>query len=331
VAVRHLVARQELLGGLRLGRPLVPEHGDAGEGRPAAGTPLGQQLVEDGVQPLLRRVPRLEQVPVEVDVVDRPDRGVGVGVGGEQHPLRARRDVHGQLEELHAGHAGHPVVGEQQGGVLPAQGELAQRLEGVRPGLGPHDPVVGAVAPPQVAGDRPAHRGVVVDGQQDGPRAHRPSRLPHVLPVLTVLVLTVLVTVPLRAGAPPVNVSALGRSTGGPQGGTGRRAGSGGGLAPQRPDAGVDHPPGAGDDRPGQAADHDVEDEAHRRHLREADEPHDARDRARGRVPGRCDLDDRVGDRARRDAGRRRDGGVTGLRRAARPSGAGSRWPPVRG
>jgi hypothetical protein len=80
VAERHLVAGQELLGRLRLRRPLVPEHGDAGERRPAARPPLGEQLVQRRVEPLLRRVPRLEQVAVEVDVVDGPDGRVGVGV-----------------------------------------------------------------------------------------------------------------------------------------------------------------------------------------------------------------------------------------------------------
>jgi hypothetical protein len=51
----------------------VPEQGDALEGGPAARQPVGQQLVEHRVEPLLRRVPGLEQVVVEVDVVDRAD------------------------------------------------------------------------------------------------------------------------------------------------------------------------------------------------------------------------------------------------------------------
>ena len=52
--------------------------------------PVAQQVVEDRVQPLLGRVPRLEQVVVEPDVVDRLDRDVGVGVGREQHELGVR-------------------------------------------------------------------------------------------------------------------------------------------------------------------------------------------------------------------------------------------------
>jgi hypothetical protein len=73
-----------------------------------------EQRVDDGVELLLRRVPRLEQVVVDVDDVDRADRGVGVGVRGEQGSAGAREDVHRLLEELDAGHARHPVVGEQR-------------------------------------------------------------------------------------------------------------------------------------------------------------------------------------------------------------------------
>jgi hypothetical protein len=35
--------------------------------------PVAEEVVEDRVQPLGRRVPRLEQVVVEADVVDRLD------------------------------------------------------------------------------------------------------------------------------------------------------------------------------------------------------------------------------------------------------------------
>jgi hypothetical protein len=39
-------------------------------------------LVDDRIELLLRRLPRLEQVVVHVDDVDRGDRGIGVGVRG---------------------------------------------------------------------------------------------------------------------------------------------------------------------------------------------------------------------------------------------------------
>ena len=139
----------------------------ANDGRLRRDRPGRQQLVEHRVEPLLRRVPRLEQVVVEVDVVDGPDRGVGVGVRGEQHPLGVGDDVHRLLEEVDAGHAGHPVVGQQQRDLLAAQVQLAQRVERARAVLGAHHAVRLAVAAAQVAGQGAADRRVVVDGEQD--------------------------------------------------------------------------------------------------------------------------------------------------------------------
>ena len=93
-AVRHLVAGQELAHLGRAGRPAVPDHLGLRH-RPVVLRPPGlEQGVDHRVELLLRRVPRLEQVVVEVDDVDRLDRGVGVGVGGQQHPARPRVQVH---------------------------------------------------------------------------------------------------------------------------------------------------------------------------------------------------------------------------------------------
>ena len=172
VAVGHLVAREELLGHLRLGRPLVAHQGHPGEGGTGAGVPRAEQLLQRRVEPLLGRVPGLEQVVVEVHVVDRADRGVGVGVRRQQHALGVGHQVHGLLEEVHPGHAGHPVVGEQQGDDLAAQRHLAQRLERRRTGLRAQHAVLLAEAAPQVASDRPADRRVVVDREQDGACGH---------------------------------------------------------------------------------------------------------------------------------------------------------------
>jgi hypothetical protein len=72
---------------------------------------------------------------VDVDDVDRADRGVGVGVRGEQGSAGAREDVHRLLEELDAGHARHPVVGEQRRHAGAAQLDLLQRLQRLLAGL----------------------------------------------------------------------------------------------------------------------------------------------------------------------------------------------------
>ena len=43
------------------------------------------------------------------------------------------------LQELDAGHARHPVVGQQQRGDVAPHRELAQSVERIGPALGPHD------------------------------------------------------------------------------------------------------------------------------------------------------------------------------------------------
>ena len=127
-----------------------------------------EQVVDDRVELLLRRVPGLEQVVVEVDDVDRVDRGVGVGVGGEQHPAGVRVEIHRRFEELDAAHLRHPVVGEQHGDRLAAQLHLAQRVEGLLAGLGPHDAVARRRSGGAGRGRPPGTRRVVVDGQDAG-------------------------------------------------------------------------------------------------------------------------------------------------------------------
>ncbi len=168
VAVGHGVAGEEVAGREALRRPAVADDADLVDRALAHRPPRLDQRVDDRVELLLRRVPRLEQVVVDVDQVDRLDRRVGVGVGGEQGPAGVRGDVHGLLEELDAVHLRHAVVGEDRRHRLAAQRELAQRVERVAAGLGADDPVVLAVAATQVASHGTAHPRVVVDGQQDG-------------------------------------------------------------------------------------------------------------------------------------------------------------------
>ena len=105
---------------------------------------------------------------VEVDDVDRVDGRVGVGIGGQQHPAGPREDVHRLLEELDAAHLRHPVVGDEHRHGVAAQLEFLESVQRVGSALGAHDPVLLAVVAAQIAGDGAGHRGVVVDGQDDG-------------------------------------------------------------------------------------------------------------------------------------------------------------------
>ena len=68
---------------------------------------------------------------VEVDDVDGLDRGVGVGVRGQQHPAGERVDVHRLFEELDAAHLRHPVVGDEHRHRVAAELEFVQRFQGV--------------------------------------------------------------------------------------------------------------------------------------------------------------------------------------------------------
>ena len=166
-AVGHRVAGQEVAHLVGARRPAVAHHLGRGHRLVLGGAPQLDQLVQHRVELLVGRLPRLQQVVVEVDHVDRLDGRVGVGVGGQQGPPGVREQVHGLLQELQAAHLGHAVVGQQHRHQVAAELDLPQRLQRLRPRLGPHDPEVLPVAPPQVARDRPRHPGVVVDREQD--------------------------------------------------------------------------------------------------------------------------------------------------------------------
>ncbi len=159
------VAGQEVadLPGSR--RPAVTDHLGVRDGALRRSLPGLQQVVDDGVQLLLGRIPRLEQVMVQVDDVDGVDGGMGVGVRGQQHPLGGRIEVHRRLEEVDTGHLGHPVVGDEHRDRLTSQLELLEGVQRVRARFRPHDPIGIAVFASQIPGNGPGHPGIVVDGQ----------------------------------------------------------------------------------------------------------------------------------------------------------------------
>ena len=104
---------------------------------------------------------------VEVDDVDGLDRGVGVGVRGEEGPPGVGEEVHRLLEELEAAHLRHAVVGEQHRHAVAAKLQLAQGLERLGAGLGTHHPERLAVVAAEIPGDGARDARVVVDGEQD--------------------------------------------------------------------------------------------------------------------------------------------------------------------
>ena len=133
---------------------------------------VSSRSFDDGVELLLRRVPRLEQVVVERDVVDRLDRRVGVGVRGEQHALGVGDELARLGEVVGAGHAGHALVGDEQRDLVAAGAQLPEQVERLVARARAHDPVLAAERAPQVARDRGEDRGLVVDRED-----HRPALL----------------------------------------------------------------------------------------------------------------------------------------------------------
>ncbi len=134
-----------------------------GVAEPGVGLPVVEEVLERGVQPLLGRVPRLLQVVVDLRLVDRGDGRVRVRVGGEQRALGLRVEAARAVEQLHAGHARHALVGEHERDRLAARGELPEQLLRLRPRRCAVDAVVGA---------EPG------SGRRAGPRAARSARRP---------------------------------------------------------------------------------------------------------------------------------------------------------
>ena len=137
------------------------------------GLELGEEpvLLHDQVVPLdgltdddfeLFGVPGLGDVAEDVALVDRVDDGVDIGVSREQEPGRLGADGPRLLEDLDAGHAGHPLVGEDHGDV----GRGLEVLEGLRPALAGDDLVLD---PEQVVDGTKDFR-LVVDHEHLGAR-----------------------------------------------------------------------------------------------------------------------------------------------------------------
>ena len=140
--------------------------------RGRVGPPLVEQIIHHRIELFVRRIPGFEQVVVERHPVDGVDRGLGVGVGGQKHPLGLGRDRDRLLEKLDSGHHRHPLVGEQHRDRRAAQLRLPQRLQRLLTTLGAQHPVVTPVAAPEIALDGSRDGRLVVDRQH-----HRPGGL----------------------------------------------------------------------------------------------------------------------------------------------------------
>jgi hypothetical protein len=124
--------------------------------------PGGDEIVEDRVELVLWRIPGLGQVVVDACGVDGTDGGFGVCIRGEEYALRVRVERDGFFEEVDAGHAGHALVGEEEGDDIATLFELLAGVECGLSGCRAEDAVVFSVFSAQVLDDSLKYADVVI-------------------------------------------------------------------------------------------------------------------------------------------------------------------------
>jgi hypothetical protein len=114
--VGHGYAGQHVAQLMRARLPLPADDPDRGERRLPRFAPGGQEVAERRVQPPLGRLPRCEQVIVDLSERHRPHRRVRSAVVApfhQQDALGRRVQPMGGHQELDPAHPGHPLSGQQ--------------------------------------------------------------------------------------------------------------------------------------------------------------------------------------------------------------------------
>ncbi len=148
---------------MRFEGPALSHHANTLKGRSVGSRPVIQEVIQHRIEALFWRVPRLGEVIVDVDFVNRPNRRIGVGVGSQKRPAHPRVVLQGLLEELHAGHPRHPLVDDQEGHRLLRQPQLAERFQCFAARTRPQDAVMLRIPGAEVACDGAQHLRVIVD------------------------------------------------------------------------------------------------------------------------------------------------------------------------
>ena len=184
-AVGDLVVRQQVADALRVGRQPIADHAhgvavsvrEAGRAR-CGGTPVLEQVVEHGVQPLLGGMPGLHEVVVEPDLVDGAHRHLGVGVRGEEDALRVRGFGGDMGEQLDARHPRHALIGDDERQRVTTRHEAADEIQGLLAGLCGEHREVPRIVVAEIALDGADDLTVVVDCEQHRlPFGHRLATL----------------------------------------------------------------------------------------------------------------------------------------------------------
>src|SRR6185437_7064231 len=153
---------------MRFWRELIADHLDAFERRPEIGLPVVEQIIDHGIELLFRRIPGLHQVIIQLNIVDGLDRGVGVRIGGEQHPFSVGKEFPGLLQELYAFHLRHPLIGNEHGDGLAFILEIEQAVEGLFHGGRAQDTIVLPELGAQITGDGAQYLRIIVYNKYDG-------------------------------------------------------------------------------------------------------------------------------------------------------------------
>ena len=135
--------------------------------------PIIEQLVQLGIQVFGGRIPRLHKKVIEVGLVDGADRGVGVGIGGEQCPFGVGVYLPCFLQESHTVHARHALIRQEKSDSIIANFQSLEQVQRPFGGVAADHAVGSAVLRSQITLDRAQHIGIVVNRQQNRLRHDR--------------------------------------------------------------------------------------------------------------------------------------------------------------
>ena len=151
--VRDVVTREKRSDGVGVRRPACAQDPQPVEGRTILRLPVVEQVVDDRVELFVGRIPGLEQIVIDASVVDRPDRGIGVGVSRQQDAFRLRRRACDFGEQFDAAHPRHPLVRQNEGDRGRPLLQLGEQVERGRAGVGAQHAIPIRVFLSQVAFD----------------------------------------------------------------------------------------------------------------------------------------------------------------------------------
>src|ERR1700686_3409778 len=146
-----MAARQKIPQFVRSRRPARAQYSNSLKGGTVRSLPIIEQVVQLGIQVLGGRIPRLHEKVVEVGLVDSADRGVRVGIGGEQCPLGVRVYLPRFLKKPNTIHARHALIREEKSHSIIANLQSLEQVQRSFWGVAADHTVGSAVLRSQIA------------------------------------------------------------------------------------------------------------------------------------------------------------------------------------